>query len=709
MDNINNIIRKTTDINIANVTSSHLKNTDVVQVWNEVSGYIEKYMTKTKGVTIPGFGTFTFVQKKSDIGNSKYILVQRPVFVIAEKFSQTHGLINPKHPVAGSIPVHPLNYAAIANETAFSRDDIELCVKHVLQVFNRSLQSKKNVEFSFNGIGKLIIRNSKVKMKFFKEFVNSVDQTGKAVTEMQNRPNTCDSVISRAEAPRPSSKNTCILPRINSRAGSVSLDNVNNVNNSVDLGTMDTIREENQEEDSKRISLAPVASIYSTEEQSAPLKSESSILPKVERQTSALVITNSKFQIPDVNNFRSQSFVAVSEPNFTQKESDTVNSILNDNTAASAISFNTAKKAELQLVRPSSRTLLGTLLPRPPQAICGHQNAGQELCYLCHQRQRRNNPVYLHEERRIKDQEETQLLMQYQQMKDLEQQLKDEEKRNSQRVDRARMDAFNMGVTEALKAKKKERPKTSDLGRSYVFRKRARTPPKAHKQHELSDYLAMQVERKNRERLQSRQERDYFEKMEQHHLAEELAAQREAFLKEKAKRRNDLKNTLDFQVKNKPAELPRVLPDGEVFGQYDAKNERLMQQKLKEIEASKFNLETVEQRKREDLLSSIKELEQDAENIERAKEELRIDRANRFNRMIHMRHNLEKDWSLSHQEKMLRDKDERDHRFAHDGLLVHEQCDKYRRCAQCQRDTINCGETNLWKESRYTAGTRLMV
>lgn len=143
-------------------------------------------MIQTKGVSIPGLGTFTFIQKKTDVGNNKFMLIQRPVFVISEKFSQTHGLVNAKYPVAGSIPVHPLNYIAIANETAFSRDDIEVCVKHVLQVLNRSVQAKKNIEFTFTGIGKLQIKNCRIKMKFFKQFVNSVDQSGKAVTEMQN-------------------------------------------------------------------------------------------------------------------------------------------------------------------------------------------------------------------------------------------------------------------------------------------------------------------------------------------------------------------------------------------------------------------------------------------------------------------------------------------------------------------------------------------
>lgn len=143
-------------------------------------------MSQSKGVAIPGFGTFSFVQKKIDIGNNKIVLMQRPVFAISEKFAQNHSLNYTKYPVAGNVPVHPLNYTAISTETAFTRDDIETCVKHVLQVFNRSVQSRKNVEFTFNGIGKLQIRNMKVKMKFFKDFVSTFDESGKVVSDMQN-------------------------------------------------------------------------------------------------------------------------------------------------------------------------------------------------------------------------------------------------------------------------------------------------------------------------------------------------------------------------------------------------------------------------------------------------------------------------------------------------------------------------------------------
>ena len=56
----------------------------------------------------------------------------------------------------------------------------------------------------------------------------------------------------------------------------------------------------------------------------------------------------------------------------------------------------------------------------PPGSSCGHRNAGQELCYLCHQRDRRNIPVSFTAERKKREMEEDKLLTQYQQLKDVE-------------------------------------------------------------------------------------------------------------------------------------------------------------------------------------------------------------------------------------------------------------------------------------------------
>ena len=86
----------------------------------------------------------------------------------------------------GQIPVVQLNFAALSNETPFDRDTVESCVKEVLQALSRSVQAKRNVEFHFAGIGRLSIRESKVKMKFYKEFLRSMDGSGSLVHALSN-------------------------------------------------------------------------------------------------------------------------------------------------------------------------------------------------------------------------------------------------------------------------------------------------------------------------------------------------------------------------------------------------------------------------------------------------------------------------------------------------------------------------------------------
>ena len=84
------------------------------------------------------------------------------------------------------VTIIQLNYSAVAVETPFSRDIVEACIREVLQAFTRSLAAKRNVEFSFCGIGRLEIRDGKVKMKFYKDFINSMDGSGRLLNALKD-------------------------------------------------------------------------------------------------------------------------------------------------------------------------------------------------------------------------------------------------------------------------------------------------------------------------------------------------------------------------------------------------------------------------------------------------------------------------------------------------------------------------------------------
>ena len=88
---------------------------------------------------------------------------------------------------------------------------------------------------------------------------------------------------------------------------------------------------------------------------------------------------------------------------------------------------------------------------------------------------------------------------------------------------------------------------------------------------------------------------------------------------------------------------------------------------------------------------------------------LLLERAERFRDAVEARRALERSWAENLRRKRLRERDEKDLRVQSPGVLIQEQCDKYHRCGQCGRRPWNCGESNIWRESRYIAGSRLIV
>jgi hypothetical protein len=269
----------------------------------------------------------------------------------------------------------------------------------------------------------------------------------------------------------------------------------------------------------------PIASVYSYDQQEAQQPTTTTSITNNEfinelTQATANEIQQ-KFHIPTAYEVSSSSNNQANEQTVHHSLSNS-NNFDQHHEQTSLIGF----KRSNELTRPSSKKLLNNLsrsasVSSSTQNQCGHENAGQELCYLCHQRQRRNVPVYLREEQELKEKEESQLLAQYQHLKDMEYHLKDQDKRNNLRTDRIKIDAFNLGVSEALKAKRSERPKTSDISRSFIFRKRCKTPPKYMRQQDLAASLSQQIEHKTNELNHFKQENDYIEKMEQMQLAEE--------------------------------------------------------------------------------------------------------------------------------------------------------------------------------------------
>lgn len=114
----------------------------------------------------------------------------------------------------GHIPIVPLNYSVLSNELSCSRDSVELCVKEILLAMSRCLFARRSVQLDFYNIGRLVVQDSKVKMKFFRDFIKQLDFNEELGGEI--RPQTTQSEISIMTNPYPSSRlatSDHILPR----------------------------------------------------------------------------------------------------------------------------------------------------------------------------------------------------------------------------------------------------------------------------------------------------------------------------------------------------------------------------------------------------------------------------------------------------------------------------------------------------------------
>ncbi|KAM3934534.1 coiled-coil domain-containing protein 81 [Leptodactylus fuscus] len=655
-------------------TLPKLTEEDVCAIWTSVSEFVEHQMAQQKGVQIPGLGTFTLSRQKLDVGNNKFIIIQRPVFLLSEKLAQIHALKFNKVFTTGDIPVVPLNFVALSFACPYSRDTVEACVRETLSAFSRSVATKQNVEFTFKNIGTLLIRELKVKMKFYKEFVNSMDGTGTLVRSLCNRPGTADSVMSSGEdlLLRPRSCSALLFPRIDMKGTEKST-------------SMETIPEENGE-------------AGKTEE---PKMNQQ---PGQEEEQDKEEPLSSRRETPTTKRLLNRQYIVPARVTGISLTED-LEKIPKPKTAperlGSSMSVN-HPRADPEV----NQTNVLQVQPSPP--CLDHCRAGQELCYLCLQRAQKNIPVYYTEERKMRDKDEERVLQQYQHMKDQEAMLKSQLQAQADRDQREKDAAYNRGVAEAIRNGRNAR--STEFYRSYIFQRRPLTPPAVLKQGQYYQSLTKQMADRRGKEVKEKQDRELLARLEHVQLAEELAAQRAKYLREKTEQIQSYKIALDTQVKMKPSfALPPASEDPEpVFGRNDMTNEKLVERKRRAQEVSKHQLQVASEQKRLAILNDLVQQRKEADMLQRSKELLLSDRALQFEKIHRLQKSLQEDWSKSSENKRKKELKEELYLQAGSELLL-DQFEKYRRCFQCKRRTSNCGETNVWCESRYIPGSRLMV
>ncbi|XP_008018627.2 coiled-coil domain-containing protein 81 isoform X1 [Chlorocebus sabaeus] len=633
-------------------TLPSLSQEEVSIIWGNVSEFVGRQLTLHKGVQIPGFGTFTFMRQKLEVGNNKFILIQRPVFIMAEKLVQIHGLKQNKVYTPGDIPIVPLNFVMISLEGPFNRDVVEGCVKETLLFLSRSISMKQNVEFTFKGIGVLMIRDNKVKMRFYKDFLCTMDESGALAKALANRPGTVDSVLSSREALRKWPSSVLAFPRIELKETENKL-------------PMETLVEECGENRERKYKLKDQS------DKEEGIRDISS--PKRPRDRQAL---------------------------FPAKVTNV--SLLEKDRSESGEKIMTSES----LSSPSCVKHDSDMKPQTSPACQDHDKAGQEMCYVCLQRAQRNSPLYYSEERR-REIEDERLIQQYQMLKDQEALFRHQLKSLATREQNQKNAAYNLGVAEAIRSHKNEKP---EFYKSFLFDKRPLSPAfNALKQEEYSRSLLKQMDNRQENEIKQRQYRELMDRLEQVQLTEELAVQRAKFLKDKMEETQCYKRALDAQIKNKPSRLPPFEPDSSepIFGKNEG--ELIVEKQKREQNYMKHQLEAAANHKRKAILHQLVDQRRDLQMLQRTQREHVADRAAELERVNRINQCLQEDWERSAAMKKQRDLEEKAFERASDKLFLLDQCEKYRRCKQCQRRTSNVGESNLWPLNKFLPGSRLLV
>lgn len=669
---------------------SSLSVEDVLFVWQNVSQFIIRQLLQNKAVNMAGLGMFSVLKRSLDLGSDRRVYVQRPIFVLSEKFAKLHGITYAKYQSPGEIPVVQLNLAVISMELGVDRDVVDTCIRELISTFSRTVNSRKHAYLAFKDIGQLVVKDGKAKMKFFKDFLRTIDGTRSLMTahHFLSRPHTSDSFISRssvmstASAMRP---NTYVLPSSSNR------------NNWISSKIEADIPERPPSVISNHggsLGLSPLCTVEEDEVPDEPTVKFKLPPPTRSSYCSDVLAYDGGMEIPRLENL-----------NHIKKSDLKPVKVKEDGSVPETSPVKTFKEP-LKTV-----TLIEEAVPKKspspqPSVVCKH-NSGQELCYLCHQRQRRNVPISFTEEKEKAEQELDKALQQYQMYKD--EQFYDQERRYVSREREMCKDVAESNLVLAEKVRQ-DRVPDKTFHPSYIFARNGTIPRRYMTQEQYSSVLDGQVKIKTDRREKEKTEIDKEGREEQAYLSQELATAKQRFVESKAAAVKQYQAALDVQLQNPPYRFPAAVPDSEgpIFGKIDVNPERVRDMRKRAREVMKHQLRAMEDKKSAAEKEKQKSASHEIELLERAKTELREDCYKKYLLRKNIRDDLEKNWSTQKQLKISRDTDELKHRMK-SGLLLLDQCDKYKRCDQCKKCYDNVGTSNVWKESRYSAGCRLMV
>jgi len=638
----------------------NISDEEVLQIWLHVSQFIIRQLIQQKAVNISGLGMFSVLKRQLDLGNNGMLCVQRPIFILSEKFAKTHNVTFTKYLSAGEIPVVQLNYAVISLDIGYKRETVEICIKEVIGTFARMLNSRKVAELTFRDIGRLVCKEGKAKMKFSKDFIRTLDGSRSILLNPLNllRPQTTDSFISRSSVMSSSGSfrpNTFVLPSAGSRNAWINPKGaaydvlerppsvISSHSGSLTLSPLDSLAEDPEKDSTndrcnfkETLSPPPVLPLP----RCGPTTPVSP--PSSSGWGSELLACDGGMEVPLQLDQLHKKIKTDLKPSMLKLDEDSSEGDA-DKPAETVVTFDPTVEIARTSPQEEDTNTEG----------CSHRS-GQELCYLCHQRQRRNVPISFTEEKMRSELEQDRVLQQYQQLKD--QSFYEKERRyiNREREICKEVAQCNLVTSEKIKL---DKVPGNEFHHSYIFNRRCPSPQRFLTQDQYSNELGDQVRVKTERLKKLKDGTDQLEQNEQRCLANELGEARKRYLESKAAATKQYQSALFTQVKNKPFRFPKAEPDsdGPIFGSTDITPEKVSEMRKRSKEVLNHQLRTIKEKKNKSQRDKDDHRRYETEILSRTKMELKEDSYKRFQITNGIRKELEKSWTEQHTEKQRRD------------------------------------------------------
>ncbi|KNC97512.1 uncharacterized protein SPPG_06987 [Spizellomyces punctatus DAOM BR117] len=154
---------------------SAVSGSEFIDIWNDLTEYLESILISQRSTTFPGFGFFHVKRLKKKTGDMERILC--PLFFPSRMWGKVPGYDVKRHSSAlEGIPAPELfNFSGAASRCKRSRETVDLAMKDLVHALLRILRRGSTVILRFKGIGKLHFRQGTIRFIFSMDFLSNLN------------------------------------------------------------------------------------------------------------------------------------------------------------------------------------------------------------------------------------------------------------------------------------------------------------------------------------------------------------------------------------------------------------------------------------------------------------------------------------------------------------------------------------------------------